>query len=90
MSVVTFSRIEVADYDTWSTAFWEHDDTRQTNGQYNVQVFRDIENPNIVTVISHWNSIDGVQAYGQMVDVQAVQKQSGMIASHGMALMTEA
>jgi len=90
MSVVMFNRIEIADYDTWKAAFDAHDETRQANGQYNVQLFRDMENPNIVTLIAHWESMEGVQAFQQTVDVQAVQKQSGMIENHGMAVMSEA
>jgi quinol monooxygenase YgiN len=90
MSVVLFSRIEVADYDAWKAIFDSHDDTRVENGQYNVQLFRDIENPNIVTLISHWESMEGVQAFQQAVDIQAAQKQGSMIENYGMALMSEA
>ena len=88
MSVVMFSRIEVADYDTWKAAFDAHDETRQAHGQYNVQVFRDLENPNIVTLIAHWESMEGVQAFQQTVDVPAAQKQGGMIQNLGMAMMS--
>jgi quinol monooxygenase YgiN len=90
MSVVLFSRIEVADYDAWKAIFDSHDDTRVENGQYNVQLFRDIENPNIVTLISHWESMEGVQAFQQAVDIQAAQKQGSMIENYGMAVMSEA
>lgn len=89
MSVVLFSRIEVADYDGWKAIFDEHDDTRKDNGQTSVQLFRDIENPNIVTLISRWESMEGFQAYQQTVDVEAAQKQGSMIANYGMALMSE-
>jgi quinol monooxygenase YgiN len=89
MSVVLFSRIEVADYDAWKAVFDSYDDTRQANGQMNVQLFRDIENPNIVTVISHWESMEGVQAFQQTVDVPAAQKQGSMIENYGMAVMSE-
>jgi quinol monooxygenase YgiN len=90
MSVVLFSRIEVADYDAWKAVFDSYDDARVENGQYNVQLFRDIENPNIVTLISHWESMEGVQAYQQAVDVQAAQKQGSMVENYGMAVMSEA
>jgi quinol monooxygenase YgiN len=89
MSVVLFSRIEVADYDAWKAVFDSYDDARVENGQYNVQLFRDIDNPNIVTLISHWESIEGVQAFQQAVDVPAAQKQGSMIENYGMALMSE-
>ena len=89
MSVVMFSRIEVEDYDAWKAIFDQHDRTRQAHGQRNVQLFRDLENPNIVTLIAHWDSIEGVQAFQQEVDVRAAQRQGTMIENYGMAIMTE-
>ena len=89
MSVVMFSRIEVESYDAWKAIFDEYEDARQANGQMNVQLFRDIDNPNIVTVIAHWDSMEGVQAYQQAVDVRAAQKQGTMIENYGMAVMYE-
>ena len=62
MQVVTLVVFHhVADYDSWKTAFDEHEDVRRGHGQLEHRVYRSVDNPNRVVVHNDFPSEDAAR-----------------------------
>ena len=53
----------VTDYDTWKPVFDEHGVARAANGCESVAIYRDAAEPNSLTVVTEWPSLDAAQAF---------------------------
>jgi hypothetical protein len=57
-------RLNVADYDTWRAGFDAQESNRKSAGSTGVnQFYRDVENPDNVTLIMEWDEPGKAQAY---------------------------
>ena len=57
-------RLNVADYDKWRLGFDANESNRRSAGSTGLnQFYRDVENPNNVTLILEWNETDKTQAF---------------------------
>jgi hypothetical protein len=57
-------RINVADYDRWRAGFDANEANRQSIGSTGVnQFYRDVENPNNVTLVLEWDEETNAQAF---------------------------
>jgi quinol monooxygenase YgiN len=62
--VYIIRRVNVADYDPWRADFDANESNRKSAGSTGVnQFYRDVENPNNVTLILEWDEADKAQAY---------------------------
>jgi len=57
-------RVNVADYDTWRAGFDANESNRKSAGSTGAnQFYRDIDNPNNVTLVMEWDEADKAQAF---------------------------
>jgi len=57
-------RLNVADYDRWRAVFDGMDPTRKGAGSTGVnQVYRDVENPNNVTLVLEWDNAANAKSF---------------------------
>ena len=57
-------RLNVTDYDTWRAGSDAQESSRKAAGSTGVnQFYRDVENPNNVTLIMEWEEAGNAQAY---------------------------
>ena len=57
-------RVNVADYDIWHKGFDANESDRKSAGSTgNNQFYRDVENPNNVTLILEWDTAEKAQAF---------------------------
>ena len=57
-------RLNVADYDKWRTGFDANESKRKSAGSTGVnQFYRDVGNPNNVTLVLEWDEADKAQAF---------------------------
>ena len=57
-------RLNVADYDKWRVGFDANESNRKSAGSTGVnQVYRDVDNPNNVTLILEWDEAGKAQAF---------------------------
>ena len=57
-------RVNVADYDTWRLGFDSNESSRRSAGSTGInQFYRDVDNPNNVTLILEWDETDKAQAF---------------------------
>ena len=57
-------RVNVADYDKWRASFDANESSRKSAGSTGVnQYYRDVDNPNNVTLVLEWEAADKAQAF---------------------------
>ena len=57
-------RINVEDYDKWRSGFDGREDFRRGHGHTgNKHIFRDVQNPNAITLIMEWENGEKAQAF---------------------------
>ncbi len=73
-------RHTVADYAAWRTVFDGDDARRRSAGQQGApQVFRDVDNPNIITVLIPWESTEKALQFAQDPAMAEVMKKGGVV-----------
>jgi quinol monooxygenase YgiN len=72
-------RINVADYDKWRAGFDVNESSRKSAGSTGVnQFYRDVDNPNNVTLILEWNEADKAQAFLNDPHTKASMDEAGV------------
>ncbi len=57
-------RVNVADYDKWRAGFDANESSRKAAGSTGLnQFYRDVDNPNNVTLVLEWDESDKAQAF---------------------------
>ena len=56
---------QVEDFPIWKAEFDRVVDLRKANGEKSAQIFQDAENPNKLTLLFEWDSIENAKKYSQ-------------------------
>ena len=79
--ITAFVRHTVADYAKWREGFDAHDPARRAAGATGVtQVYRDVEDPNTITVLIEWDSAQNALRFMQDPSLQEVMAAAGVIS----------
>jgi len=72
----------VADYAKWRAGFDAHEATRRTAGATGVQqVYRDMENPNAITIMMEWDSTEKARRFVQDPALAEAMKNAGVTSA---------
>jgi len=80
---------KVENYERWKEGYDASKEQRKTSGESSFQVFRNVDDPNTVTVISLQESAEKVQAFLNSPDLKARMKASGITKMGQMLIMEE-
>ncbi len=81
---------KVADYQAWRKVFDEATGTRTRFGSTGQQVYRTANDPNDITILTSWRSLDGARAYAQSSELREAMKQAGVISQPDVMFFEEA
>ncbi len=70
---------EVADFASWKVGFESDEPNRAQAGVKIVQVFNDVDNPNIVTVLTEFPSIEAVHGFVNSPGLKAGMEKAGVV-----------
>ena len=79
----------VRDFATWKQLFDAHAKTRQAAGCTGGTLFQDSTNPNEVTVVMNWDSLQKAQAFAQSADLKATMEKAGVISQPQVSFLNE-
>ena len=68
----------VKDFDTWKSVFDKFESVRKEGGEQSAVVLRHADDPNMVTVVNTWNSIDEFQAFFGQEELKAGMADAGV------------
>jgi len=72
-------RHTVTDYAEWRVGFDAHEAARRAAGATGVQqVYRDMENPNAITIMMEWDSTEKARQFAQDPALKEVMKNAGV------------
>jgi len=79
---------KVEDYDRWKKGYDASIEQRKASGEISFQVYRNVDDPNTVTVLSVQQSAEQVQAFMDSPDLRARMTAAG-ITQMGQILILE-
>jgi quinol monooxygenase YgiN len=89
--MVTHLRVgfKVENYERWKEGYDASLKMRKASGEISFQVFRNVDDPNTVTVLSVQESAEQVQAFLDSPDLKARMKAAGITKMGQMLIMEE-
>jgi len=80
---------KVEDYERWKEGFDASIEQRKAAGEISFQVFRNVDDPNTVTVLTVQQSAERVQAFLDSPDLKRRMKEAGITQMGQMLIMEE-
>jgi heme-degrading monooxygenase HmoA len=80
---------KVKNYEQWKKGYDASIKQRKASGEISFQVFRNVDDPNTVTVLSVQQSAEKVQAFLDSPDLRRRMMESGIIEMGRMLIMEE-
>jgi len=81
---------KVKDFAEWKKFFDSKIDFRKANGELSTQIFRDNSDPNSLTVINKWNSMEHALKFAQSPELKASMEAAGVLGTPVMHFLNEA
>jgi quinol monooxygenase YgiN len=78
---------KVQDFSAWRKAFDNHDPSRREFGSTGAQVFQSAGDPNDVTAIMDWPSVDAAKAFATSASLKEAMKNAGVISQPDVTLL---
>jgi quinol monooxygenase YgiN len=69
---------QVTDYDSWRRVFDSAQTLRREEGEQSAEVFRDANDPNRVSVITQYSSLDAARSYFESDKLKAKMAEAGV------------
>jgi quinol monooxygenase YgiN len=84
-------RLAAADYTQWRAAFDTRESVRRAAGATGIQqIFRDLGNPNTVTLVMEWQSVDQARKFVQDPALRKAMEKSGVIGAPEIRILNHA
>jgi heme-degrading monooxygenase HmoA len=81
---------KVQDYSAWRTIFDDDAQRRKESGSTGFQVLKSASDPNDLTIIMDWSSVDKAKAFATSDDLKEKMKNAGVISQPEMTFLVEA
>ena len=80
----------VKDFDTWKSLFDKFESVRKEGGERSAVVLQHSDDPNMVTVINTWDTIEAAQAFFSREELKAAMGEAGVTAPPTFVFANEA
>jgi heme-degrading monooxygenase HmoA len=80
----------VEDYARWKAGFDGHGATRQASGSNGALVLRNAEDPNQVTVLMEWDSLENARAFAGSDELREAMQRAGVTGPPSVYFLEEA
>ena len=81
---------QVKDYSEWKKVYDSVADLRASNGELTDKIYRDAEDPNKLTVIFTWDSLENAKKYSQSPELKAAMEKAGVVGPPDIRFLQEA
>ena len=81
---------KVKDFAAWKKAYDSVVDLRTSNGELSDQIFRDESDPNKLTVVFKWNSLENAKKYAGSPELKAKMAEAGVEGPPNIQFVNEA
>lgn len=80
---------EVKDFQEWKKVFDSFSGLRASNGEISSLIFRDVSNPNKLTVINKWDTLANAQKFSTSPEIRAAMEKAGVIGHPTVQFLNE-
>ena len=80
MAAYTIATHPVRDFDAWKAIFDQFEPIRKEAGERSAVVLRHADDPNMVTIINTWDSIEAPQAFLNREELKSGMAEAGVTA----------
>ena len=81
---------QVKDFAAWKKVFDSALDMRKSNGEISAQVYRDANDPNKITTINKWISLESAQKFAHSPELKAAMETAGVVGAPSVSFLNEA
>jgi len=68
----------VKDFAEWKNVYDSAADLRSSNGELSEQIYRDASDPNKLTIVFKWDSLENAQKYASSPELKAAMEKAGV------------
>ena len=81
---------KIKDYAEWKKVFDSNINLRTSSGELSAQVYRDASDPNSITTINKWNSMENAKKFVHSPELKAAMEKSGVVGQPNVSFLNEA
>ena len=81
---------KVNDFDTWKAVFDSVGALRTSSGELSAQIFRDASDPNSLTILNGWDTLENAQKFAHSPDLMAAMQKAGVVGKPNVLFLNEA
>jgi len=81
---------KVKDFAAWKMMFDSALDMRKASGEISAQVLHDAGDPNSLTIINQWDSLENARKFASSPDLRAAMEKGGVLGAPSVSFLTEA
>ena len=81
---------KVKDFAEWKKVFDSVASLRASSGELSAQIFRDASDPNSLTVMNKWNSLENAQKFAHSPELKAAMEKAGVAGPPTVYFLNEA
>jgi len=81
---------KVEDFAAWKKVFDASIGLRTSNGELSAQIFRDASDPNSLTILNKWNSLENARKFAQSPELKAAMEKAGVAGLPTVSFLNEA
>jgi quinol monooxygenase YgiN len=81
---------KVKDFVEWKKVFDSAAGFRSSHGGGTYQVFRDASDPNTITIINKWNSLENAQKFAHSPELKVIMENAGVMGAPTVHFLDEA
>jgi len=80
---------QIKDYPAWRRVFDSSSDLRTSYGELGSQVYRDASDPNSITVLNTWDTLENAQKFVQSPELKAAMEKAGVVGRPNITFLNQ-
>lgn len=81
---------KVEDFTAWKSVYDSVADLRASNGELSDKIYKDASDPNSLTLVFEWDSLDNARKYAQSPELKAAMEKAGVVGPPEIFFLNEA
>jgi len=81
---------KVEDFTAWKSVYDSVADLRAANGELSDKIYKDASDPNSLTLVFEWDSLDNARKYAQSPELKAAMEKAGVVGPPEIFFLNEA
>lgn len=81
---------KVKDFNEWKKVYDSVFDLRKSNGELSDSIYRDASDPNSLTIMFKWDSLENAQKYAQSPELKEAMQKAGVDGQPKISFLNKA